>query len=273
MNLPETAYGWSFVFSLFFTIWLVRQTLVKWRREEKQKSGKDEGIDCLSVGLLTLILGSLTFLFFPFVVMFFETNYQYATLPQFESTIVAVESKWEKQEYTDTDKRRQTRDVLMHTSIVEFANADGKTVRLPSNIRSGEEPIIGDKLRVAYASGMQTAAEVSFRAFALQFGLLVMLLILGFCLLMITRWVLGKNNEKLASLGINTMLTVGVPLAMIGMEAGFIYGLMRHFSGEKDFPMWVVGLLIFFVIALGLGIIGYLMSLWQGYQEDKKLRK
>jgi hypothetical protein len=273
MNLPETAYGWSFVFSLFFTIWLVRQTLVKWRREEKQKSGKDEGIGCLSVGLLTLILGSMTFLFFPFVVMFFETNYQYATLPQYESTIVAVESKWEKQEYTDSDKRRQTRDVLMHTSIVEFATAEGKTVRLPSSIRSGEEPFVGNKLRVAYAAGMQKALEISFRAFALQFGIFVMLLILGFCLLLIVRWVFGKNNEKLATAGLNTMLTIGVPLAMIGMEAGFIYGLTRHFSGEKDFPMWVVGLLIFFIIGLGLGIIGYLMNLWQGYLETKALQK
>jgi hypothetical protein len=273
MNLPETAYGWSFVFSLFFTIWLVSQTLRKWRREEKQKSGKDEGIGCLSAGILTLILGSMTFLFFPFSVMFFETNYQYATLPQYQSTIVAVESKWEKQDYTDSDKRRQTRDVLMHTSIVEFANAEGATVRLPSSIRSGEEPIVGDKLRVAYAAGMQTAAEISFRAFALQFGLFVMLLILGFCLLLIVRWVLGKNNEKLASAGFSTVLNVGVPLAMIAMEAGFIYGLMRHFSGEKEFPMWVVGLLIFFIIGLGLGIIGYLMNLWQEYEETKLLQK
>jgi hypothetical protein len=273
MNLPQSAYGWSFVFSLLFTIWLVSQTLKKWRRQEFEKSGKDEGVGCLSAGILTLILGSMTFLFFPFLVKFFETNYQYATLPQYETTIVAVESKWEKQEYQDSDKRTRTRDVLMHTSIVEFADADGKTVRLPSSIRSGEEPIIGDKLRVAYASGMQTAAEISFRAFALQFGLFVMLLILGFLLLIIVRWVLGKNNEKLAAAGLSTVLYAGIPMAMIAMEAGFIYGLMRHFSGEKDFPLWAVGLLIFFSIGLGLGLIGYIMNLWQTYREDKMLRK
>jgi hypothetical protein len=271
MNFPQTAYGWSFVFSLFFTIWLTHRTLKKWRHDDLLKSGKDEGVGCLSAGFLALVLGAMSFLFFPFLVMLIETTHQYAVLPQYQSTIVQVESKWERQDYTDSDKRRQTRDVLMHTSIVEFTDNQEKTVRLPSSIRSGEEPIIGDQLRVAYANGMQTALEVSFRAFAMQFGLLVMLLILGFFLLIIVRWVLGKSNDKLASVGINTVFNAGIPLAMIGMEAGLIYGLMRHFSGEKDFPLWVVGLLIFFIIGLGLGIVSYCMAMFTGDRKDQKL--
>lgn len=268
MNFPQTAYGWSFAFSLAFTIWIVYQTLRKWRREEKAKSGKDEGIGCLSAGILTLILGSMSFLFFPFLVMFVQTNIQYVTLPKYESSIVAIESKWEKQEYTDSDKRTRTRDVLMHTSIVEFSDENNARVRLPSSIRSGEEPVIGDKIRVAYQAGMSIVLEVSFRALALQFGLGVMLLILGFCLLMIVRWILGKSNDSLMDLGMRAMLNIGIPLAMIGMEAGFVYGLMRHFSGERMLPAWTVGLLIFFVIALGLGILGYLKSQWQTDKEN-----
>jgi hypothetical protein len=263
MNFPQTAYGWSFVFSLAFTIWLVYQTLHKWRREEKAKSGKDEGIGCLSASILTLILGSMSFLFFPFLVMFVQTNIQYVTLPKYDSTIVAIESKWEKQDYTDSDKRTRTRDVLMHTSIVEFIDANNTKVRIHSSIRSGEEPAIGDKVRVAYEAGMSVALEVSFRALALQFGLGVMLLILGFCLLMIVRWVLGKGNDSLMNLGMRALLNIGIPLAMLGMEAGFIYGLMRHFSGEQILPMWTVGLLIFFAIGLGLGMLSYLKSQWQ----------
>ena len=95
-----------------------------------------------------------------------------------------------------------------------------------------------------------------------------MLLILRFCLLLIARWALDKSNERLASLGINTILNIGVPLAMIGMEAGFLYGLMRHFSGEKDSPMWTVGLLICFSIGLGMAIIGYLLNMLRSRGED-----
>jgi hypothetical protein len=279
MSIPQTAYGWSFVFSLFFTIWLVRQTVKKSRRTggatnlrlraTPQSAGKDQSFGCLSTGILSLILGSMSFLFFPFLFLFLQTNYQYLTLEQYQATIVAIESKWEREDYTDSDNRRQTRNVLMHTSIVEFTDAQLNVVRIPSSIRSGEAPVIGDQLRVAYIAGMQMAAEVSFRAFALQFGLLIMLLILGFCLLLIARWTLDKSNERLAGLGINILLNIGVPLAMIGMEAGFLYGLKRHFSGEKDLPMWTVGLLICFSLALGIAIIGYLKNIWWADPADK----
>jgi hypothetical protein len=269
MKFIQTAYAWSFVFSLLFTIWLVWKVLHKWREEEVRKSGKNQGMGYISAGFLALILGTMNFLFFPFATLFVETNYQFISLPKYDASIVAVESQLEEQSYTDRDNRTRKRNVRMYTSIVEFTDAQGINVRLPGSVRSGEEPVIGDKLRVAYAAGMSTALEISFRALALQFGLLVMLLVLGFCLLLTVRWALGKNNDKLMTLGMGALMKVGIPLVMIGMEAGLIYVLVRHFSGVEDLPIWAVALIIFFGLLLALSIIGYLISLLRGSRQDK----
>ena len=246
--LPQSAYGWSFVISLVVSLWLTRMALAKMRDEQGRPGG------CMNAGFTYAVIASMALLFFPFVVILATQVHQFSKLPHYEATVVDVTSEMVEERYEDSDGRSRTRKVMMHTPIVEFMGPTG-TLRLPGSVRSGGEPVMGSKMTVVYAPGMQTASEFSFRSVALYGALAVMLGIVGSILLFIYRWASGRSTEKLGDLGMKLVMWGLVPLAMLAMEALMAYALMQHFLGYKELPIWVVGLLGLFVVALGLGIV------------------
>lgn len=264
MTLSTEPVALSFYAAIVATIFLSYTVIRRMNRDNKRK---EKNLGCFSGGYVTLVIGSLCLLFFPFVTILVQSTYAYIDYPRYESTVVDVESGWEEQSYTDSDGRSRTRDVLMHTAIIEFTDKYGQKVRTSNSIRSGSKPNIGDTITVSYKDGK--LQEFSFRAIALFIGLGFMLLIMGYCLLLIYNYAFKRSNVSLIDTGVWFGLHIIVPGGMLLMFSGMLYALIEYFLGNKDdMPLVIVFVLIFFCLVLFLALIGYISMLFG--KKDKK---
>lgn len=266
MTLSTEPVALSFYTAILVTIFLSVTVI----RRMKSNKKKDEKLGCFTGGYITLVIGTLSILFFPFVTILVQSTYAYIDYPRYESTVVDVDSAWEEQSYTDSDGRSHTRDVLMHTAIIEFTDKYGQKVRTSNSIRSGSKPNIGDSITVSYKDGK--LQEFSFRAIALFIGLAFMLLIMGYCLLLIYNYAFKRSNSKLIDKGAWFGLHIIIPGGMLLMFSGMFYALIQYFLVHRDdMPLVIVGVIIFFCLVLFLAFVGYLFMLF-GKKDKNQIR-
>lgn len=263
LSLEPTAIG--FYIAILVTIFLSYTVI---RRMKQDSSRKGENVGCFTGAYISLVIGSLSLLFFPFTAILIETTAAYIEYPRYESIVVDVESGWEEQSYTDSDGRTRSEDVLMHTAIIEFTDNNGEKIRMPNSFSSGEKPNIEDTIIVSYKDGK--LLEFSFSAIGLFIGLAFMLLIMGFCLLLIFNFGAGKSNKNLFKTAQSFGIYFVAPASMLLMFILLAYVVVQYFLGYKeDMPGFVVGLLIFFCSILLLAFIGYLKMVFSGEISDE----
>lgn len=222
----------------------------------KRPSGEETArAGFFSTAIAFFFMTCLTMLFFPFLALIGQSLSQYVTLPQYQGRVVEVKSEWVTSSKTDSDGRSYKTTSLMHNAIVEFeimAGGKSQTVRVPNSMRSGDEPVIGDIIRVVYEPGMSSANELSFGSVALQIAGLAMAAIIGFLLLFIDRHCSGKSTKGLANLGGKVLMYGLLPGALLAFEGMMIYAMWLHFTGERVLPIWVGLLLVCFIFGLGM---------------------
>lgn len=238
-----TPFGIIFLLcAIFFSVlsyWLAKRMVIR-------QLGKSQGIKIV-VAYWTLVIFFLNILFFPFVYLIGKEIYLLTTQPTFQAETVDFTSQWETCE-DDGD----TYSCLMHIPVFQFSLEDGTQIKLPGNIRSESEPVIGKIVNVVYQPDHTSVHELSLRSIGLLAGGILLLLVEGYILLIITAYALGYKIEKLVHAGKTAVLGFLVPLASSLFICVFLYVIYQYFfmGNPDDHPFWVIALCSLFTLAL-----------------------
>lgn len=248
-----TPFGYVFLGAILFSILLTYAISRRWRNKEGDEFGTGSAI------FLGLVLACLSLFVTVFTYSGVSWAYGLVCYPKYEAQIVDIDSRMVETEYTDDDGWTRTREQLMHTPILQFTDAKGQTVRLPSDVSSGGKPKIGDTMTIAYMDGK--LHEVSFASFLLMFGLLLFVAVSGYLLLFAIYYVVGWDSRPLLKFGA-TVFSKGIfPLALFGMLAGFVWAILQTVLGQRnDLTVWVIAVSAFFSAAICQVLYLYLKS-------------
>lgn len=242
---------WSFVLTKF---WLKRLA-------QNRDSNK------LEFAYLFAVVFSISALFFPFGYWVSQAVYGLITKPSYDATIVSYTSEWVDTERTDSSGEKYKTKTLMHTAQVQFKDDQNRMQTLNNSVRSGDVPIVGDHIRVAYQSGDQSAQEKSWRTILLFTAVLFMLFILGYVLLMIVAYSLNRNMEPYKAFANILIFRVTVPLGTTVMFSMLSYSVFAYFflGNPNNLPIWAVAICGFFALCL-LPVIYHILTGWKAYR-------
>jgi hypothetical protein len=237
-----TPIGYLFFGSVIFGILLMAGVSRRWTLD-----GKPTGIGTnLFFGLVLVIMSNLLFML---TFIGGQAVYGMIMLPKYEATIISFDSTRERVTRRDSDGDNYTENVLMHTPTLRFADNTGRIITQKGNVRSGAEPIVGNKVTVAYRTG-DPLQVISIASIGLYIGLAVMLLILGYILTQILFFVLGRKSKRLDKIGGILLFYVVIGGGMLGMLAGMIYGVYSYFQPGSDMPLSIMLVCVFYIMPI-----------------------
>lgn len=244
--LRITGYGWTAIALMALSV-LVAIKILK-RRSPYGKAG------CLGVGYVSLVLFILLSLSTTLVGVLGRFVLNVVTLPRYEAKVIDISS------YQDKDSRN--RRTTMYKSVVAFATEDGTRVEIGTDVSSSGRRAIGDIVKVGYRPGMKTAEELSAGKYILMGGGALMLLIMGYFVIGGIMYAMGARMAVFYRFGMNLLLYVVFPVAMLFLLGGMGYALVLYFMGMKpDMPVWAVVVCSFFCLILLGGMLGYIRML------------
>jgi len=245
--LQITVFGWTALGVLLVSIIITAGIL----RRGGRKSG------CMGIGYVGLVVFVVLSLTTGLTGMLGGFVYNAFTLPRYEARVVDHESY--VSESRDKDYTRRT---TMYRPIVVFRDGNGQEHQLKSDVSSSSPETIGAVLTVGYKPGMNRVEAFSTSKYILVGGGFVMLLILAYFSVAGIAYASGARMQGLSRLGINILLFVIIPLAMLGFIAGLGYAVIAYFRGDKpDMPMWALAICIFFLLVLLPSFYGYVRML------------
>jgi hypothetical protein len=207
---------------------------------------------------------AISFMFAVFTMMWTQTAYKMIVFPKYEATVVSVESTWEEVSYTDDDGDRYTKDVLMHRAVLSFYNEVGQVITQRSNIKSRDEPVIGEKATVAYQTG-ETIVVVSLSSIGLIFVGALLTLILGYALLRFIAFSFGVQSKPLVRFGTALVFFV-IGLLCLGLIYAILSVIYNFLMPVNTSPM----VFMFICIIITLAAIGYfLMRYFKKVKENE----
>jgi len=219
---------------IFFTVLAAAITLsVFVNKRLSRDSGQPNG--CFGNAYVGVLVVAVTTLFVTSLIMLSSQIYKVATYPKYDASIVDVNSEWVEREYEDDEGFRRTEKVEMHTAVLEFYNQNGQLIRLDNNVRSGAKPIVGEQIRIAYRDGNLT--EVSLRTLLMYIGLATMMLLLGTISCCMLLYALNKDTERVQAFGWGFVFNFVLPVGMLFMLCGMVYGLWDHYANNGDIPI------------------------------------
>lgn len=230
---------------LIFSILIA--SIFSWRMNRGKKSG------CFGFGYVALVAFMIS-CFALFITYYLSNSFleSVETYRKGEKCIAIVDS-YSNYISKDSDGKRTT----MYTPTYKIQTNDGVVHIVKDPVSSGKAPIVGDTLEVYY--NKDTDKMFSWRAstFILFFGMLFMWFLLAFLFVGIARYAIGFNMDGYWKSAQKVGIAFFVPAIMIAFEALLIYAL---FYGN-DVPLVVTIILVFFILVLGLGIIGFIKNL------------
>lgn len=205
---------------------------------------------CLGVGYVSLVLFILLSLSTTLVGVLGRFVLNVVTLPRYEAKVIDISSYQGK-----VGKNRRT---TMYKSIVAFVTEDGTRVEIGTDVSSSGSRAIGDVVKVWYKPGMQTAEELSGGKYILMGGSALMLLIMGYFVITGFMYAMGARMAVFYRFGMNLLLYLIFPVAMLFLLGGMGYAVVLYFMGMKpDMPVWAVVVCCFFCLVLLGGMLGY----------------
>lgn len=244
--LRITGYGWTAIALMALSL-LVAIKILK-RGSRHGKSG------CLGVGYVSLVVFILLSLSTALAGVLGRFVLNVVTLPRYEAKVIDISS------YQDKDSRN--RSTTMYKSVVAFVTEDGTPVEIGTDVSSSGRRAIGDIVKVGYRPGMQTAEELSGGKYILMGGGALMLLIMGYFVVAGMMYAMGARMEGFYRFGMNLVLYVIFPVAMLFLLGGMGYAVVLYFMGRKpDMPVWAVMVCCFFCFILLGGMLGYIRML------------
>lgn len=262
MQLTEFGKSFIVLFMLLviWSIWLSR----KWIK----RSSNGEKAGCLGSGYFFLIVFSISSLFFTFAYVVPQSLYHLWSKPSFDAVITGYHSEWVDETRTDSNGHSYTTQVLMHTPQVTFVDQNHQQITLDNSIRSGRVPVIGEHIQIVYAAGDDHAQEKSLRSVLLQLCALFMVFILGFVLLCIFAYSLGRDMQPYRTVALFILMKIVIPLGTMAMFSMLCYSIFAYFylGNPNELPFWVIGLCGFFALML-LPLLYHILTGWKAYQK------
>lgn len=244
--LRITGYGWTAIALMALSV-LVAIKILK-RGSRYGKSG------CIGVGYVSLVVFILLSLSTTLAGVLGRFVVNVITLPRYEAKVIDISS------YQDKDSRN--RSTTMYKSVVAFVTEDGTPVEIGTDVSSSGRRAIGDIVKVGYRPGMPTAEELSGGKYILMGGGAFMLLIMGYFVVAGIMYAVGARMEVFYRFGMNLVLYVIFPVAMLFLLGGMGYAVILYFMGRKpDMPVWAVVVCCFFCFILLGGMLGYIRML------------
>jgi len=221
-------------------------------RMVRRQNGGKRWSSGAAIAFWWLVCFCMVSLFFPFAYWIGEEFYVLAVSPTYEATVVSYQSAWDTCERRDSDGRTESYRCLRYTSMLEAELPDGRRVVMPSNIRSGSAPTVGETVAVVSPAGAVQWHERSLRGIGLLVGGAVMVALIGYFLSLIAAYGSGRNIERAVRGGMVVALNGLVPLGGLLMEIGFQWVLYQWWVGgnRKQLPLWVLALSLLFALAL-----------------------
>lgn len=204
---------------------------------------------CMTYGYAGLVIFSINlFTVFSLYFAFTTTNQVYAVLTSGEKYNAEVISYTTETHYDSDDGSSYTMD----TPTVRFTTKQGETIERELDF-STSDITVGDTYNVNYNAETGAVITLGFNLIIKVVGSFLFLFIFTFLFIGVIMYALGYNMEGYKSLVAQIGFKFFIPLLMIGFNALLIYGI---FYGN-DVPVWVTLMLVFFVVMLTLGIVGY----------------
>ncbi|WP_176039280.1 uracil permease [Burkholderia stabilis] len=231
------------------------------RRQAGGKRGSNGG----AIAFWWLVCFCLVSLFFPFAYWIGDEFRVLIVSPKYEATVVSYQSEWDTCERTDSDGRKESYRCIKYTSMLETTLPDGERVVLPGNIRSGDVPVIGDKVDVVLPPGSNQLHERSVRSVGLLAGGGLMVAMIGYVLYLVAAYGAGKNIDGAVRVGLSMVMNGLVPLGALLMEIGMLSVPYRYWAhgNPQGWPVWVLALSLLFSSALLPLLLLYARAAWR----------
>lgn len=249
-----SVYGYIFLLTIIFSIWATYSSIKRIKKK----------IGCFIGGYIFLVIFSVTL--FSIGITVALGTYVYGKMSimiggdKYASTIVDYETT-----YGTDDEGNTTSSTYPVVSFVTTAG-DSVTTTSTETILSHELPEIGSEYTIYYNPSNGRNTSVGAMTYIAFFGMIFMALFLFGALTFIVKFALGHNNigDFIASVR-KFAAYIFAPVAMIAFDGLLIYGLLY---GNTE-AGWVKGMLIFFIIMLTLGTIGYIKLLFKNSAEGR----
>lgn len=204
---------------------------------------------CMMYGYAGLVIFSINiFTIFSLFFAFTTINEVYAALTSGEKYKAIVISYTTETHYDSDDGSSYTMD----TPTVRFITKQGETIDRELDF-STSDVSVGDTYSINYNAETGAVITLGFNLIIKVVGSFLFLFIFTFLFIGIIMFALGYNMEGYKSLVAQIGFKFFIPFLMIGFNALLIYGI---FYGN-DVPAWVTLMLVFFVVMLTLGTLGY----------------
>jgi hypothetical protein len=257
---------WLLLAYLLVSAWITRRICGRWAREAREKKQGGAG-DSESTGarwfgyfIVFMLFGFLSMAAVLMPVAIGERVSVFVTGSRYEANISGFNSREERVTREDSNKRRYSETVTMHTPVYAFKLADGRQVEKEGDYSSESEPDVGDTQAIFYNAATGRLVTASFGVVAmLSFGALFSFLaMVG--LYATLRYAFNRSTGGALRLLGQSLLGLVLPLAMAGMAGGLGYYVFERIATDRrdDDPLWVVCIAGFFCLTLLLVMAGYL---------------
>ena len=246
--ITVSPYGYAAIIVLILTIVLTRG-VVK-RRWPGERAG------CMNHFMVASITGMLLLILVMTAMAMTENIYSILTKPRYEAIVVDYHSHRETESYRDANNRSSTREIMMHTPVVQFKGPADTMVVIESDISSSGKPTIGAAMTVVYNSGDKNAQEYSFSSALLMGVSFVVMFIIAVLITGAAKYALGHSMSAYYEFAWAFGLRFLLPFMMLGFLVGMGTALWGYFNGNKDdLPLWAMLLCCFFCVVLFAALV------------------
>lgn len=213
------------------------------------------------VGIVLFCINFFLIISWSFFITSVKNVYDVALLgDNYTATVV----RFIESESYDSDRRMNE---TMYQPVVEFTTKNGNVLQRKLDF-SSSEAIEGKTYRINYNKEKDTVITLGFVLVLKFVAAFIFTLVFTFLFVGAINYVLGKEMDLYYHLLSIVGFYFFIPFLMIGFNLLLIYGA---FYGN-DLPLFVTGILWFFVFVLTLAIWGYFKMLQKGEVMPKKKR-
>lgn len=245
ISLALTPYGWGGIVAL--VIGLLLTYMIGQRRVSEGKGN----LGCLGFGYVFLVITILMTFALSITWGIGSSIYKTITIVSNGQRYEAKITSFSSYESYDSDTGNYT---TMYTPTVSFVTSSDEKVTHTLSYASSSRPDIGNSMVVYYNPILKDSVSFGFGTWALFIGALIMATVFLFAfwgvLLYAMNYKMDKYFTKLKFIGIHFF----IPFIMILFDGLLLYALLYG----NEVPIYVSGILVFFILVLTLGIWGYI---------------
>lgn len=241
--LEITPYGCGMIGLIAFSIWVAIRVRKRLAEGSRRKSG------CIVTGYIALVVFCIGLLSIGITSIFVKSSVESITAiikgERYNAKVVNWTSRWEDNDEGGRDEH--------FAPVLGFTDSGGSYITRSLGYSSSKKPTQGEEYTIYYDAETDNIFVWGFSTIAMFIGMLLMGTILLFAFYGLIRFALGQNMDNYWDICKKFGSVFFIPFIMITFDALLIYALSRG-----GYPVWVTGILIFFILVLTLSIWGYI---------------